>query len=297
MKWISLVLFFSFLSFAQKQEFSHPYFPLVVGNHWEFIDTHARYLVFKISHQDESGHYRMINFKKPDEIGDWKSLKIQCTADFLILSEPNPDVVESESAEEHYLQDQILSTKLSVGTSWEYRPSEELNLRNGKIVGKEEITVPAGKFADCLKVELTREDLLLHIWFAKNVGWVRIRFADPKDETRTLDWSLSKYRVLRHGESNAYETPQLVFGAFQNHLASKAFAQAYQCLSKIDQETTPLAEFTEKMQNSPMLEKIVQSTLENVQIQQNVAQATMKINETEIPVLFIKEDQFWKIKN
>ncbi|MEK7487479.1 MAG: hypothetical protein AABZ60_24385 [Planctomycetota bacterium] len=297
MKWISFVLFFSFVSVAQKQEFSHPYFPLVIGNFWEFIDNHERSIVFKISHKDESGQFRMINYKKPDEIGDWKSLKIQCTEGFLILYEPDTSVVEEENSSESYLQDQILSTQIAVGTTWEYRPSAELNLRNGKIVGKESQTVPAGTFSDCLKVELIREEMVLSLWFAKNVGWVRILFSDPKDETRNVEWTLSKYRVVRHAETNQYETPQAVFSSFQNHLASKTFSQAYQCLSKIDQEKTPFQEFTEKMQNSPMLEKIIQSTLENVDIQQNIAQAVMKMDEENVPILFIKEEQSWKIKN
>lgn len=278
------------------QETAQHYFPLAVGNFWEFEDSYKRTLVFKVSHQDDAGFFRMMNYQKPQDDGNWTTLKANFANDFLLLHERDESIVE-ENAPESYLKDQLLPIQIEMGKEWEYRPSEAYDVRSGKILGQETQKVPAGTFENCLKVKLIRGDRILYLWFARNVGWVHIRFEDQNDESIVLDWQLSKYKVARHVTTQKYEKPQEVFDAFQRHLVEGAYIKAYNCLSQIDRDSTSVEEFLERMKKSPMPTKIRNATLKNLKIQGTTATGSMIIDDKELPLVFIFEEDSWRLKN
>jgi hypothetical protein len=256
----------------QEYAESHPYFPLAVENRWEFKGDDLSTTVFKVSHLDKKGFFNVIYFQEPSDEGQWITLKMNYQSDFVLLHERNDNVVQ-EDALGSYLVDKILPFETQIGNQWKYRPAEEYSVRQGEIVGIEDQKVPAGLFKDCIKVKLVREEMQLYFWFAKNVGWVHIRFVNLKDEIKA-DWMLSKYQVSHH-ISDIHKTPSAAFSRFKQAMSLGLFDQAYKCLSSEDQTRISLEEFVDKMQVSPMPRRMKDAEIHRIEIEGKQAKAVM----------------------
>ena len=118
------------------------------------------------------------------------------------------------------LQEEAFFSNLSTPRNYSW-PSMTLNpftypvnLYSGILIGKEDVTVPAGTFKDCLKISLAHRSTahfiqldslrIGYIWLAKDLGIVKenvvnfYNYGSPKSITSVFDvrfWRLAKYET------------------------------------------------------------------------------------------------------
>ncbi|MEO0228081.1 MAG: hypothetical protein ABIL70_08555 [candidate division WOR-3 bacterium] len=168
------------------------YFPLAVGNRWEY-DNGFSITIMKQFQKGDTIFYGFTSYPWPDslpqDIWDSASTWEDFTNNFM-AQVPSGFIMKDTLGG---LATTMLATPIAVGQSWKtpietITHSEPIEVEF-KCIGKENVTVPAGTFANCWKVktQFEKEDTLLgnytiiqYIWFADGVGMVKDSLAIPE---------------------------------------------------------------------------------------------------------------------
>lgn len=195
---------------AEKKQVFSPepavgYYPLKVGNFWEYrdgSDWYEYYLRKEIVGcyllQGGIGAYKIRCFKTytsyPDTVehkDEWFTYQMHIDNEIREFSDLNdPDEYEI-----------LLRFPLEVGSSWQKPPKQmdsvwAISMFVDSVAAVENVTTPAGEFEDCYRIRKTHRMLDIlggsERWFKPQVGFVEYRHV-----LGPLEYSLVDYKIIR----------------------------------------------------------------------------------------------------
>lgn len=180
-----------------------PLYPLKVENVWVFEDDKGNLLTYKIVGAKDNADKGV----KLYHLGTFTEGTMG-KVDYYFQNEEGLFYYDTLKSEEPIT---ALKYPLEEGTEWTYGEGD--TAINFKVLGKEEVSVPAGDFKDCFKIEFkpVSGTLIMNEWFCPQVGFVKYEITreievTPEDEEKEGDEKVVSSEEDAEEKEPVYET-------------------------------------------------------------------------------------------
>ncbi|MDS1029124.1 hypothetical protein RDV78_01225 [Bacillota bacterium LX-D] len=172
----------------QKKASVAQYFPLTAGSTWEYQGEGNEYASFRRKVLFSDGNFAQI---REDNGGTVMAMVLKITEDgiYRVFSQPEAYNDVNLLKEKPNDNTALLKAPLKVGTKWT-EPNGEREIVNLKA----EVSTPAGKFDNCLKVKISGANSSVYEYYKQDIGMVYREFVSGDVKVTS---SLRKYNIVK----------------------------------------------------------------------------------------------------